>query len=84
MLSPIAHMPKIYHCPDPESLGIAPGTSVQGGKQEKSFIKLSALAQHVESGACQGGRSMFKAVVEFINEKLADMGLGDKKIIVTE
>jgi len=76
-------MPKIYHCPDPESLGIAPW-SVQGGKQEKSFIKLSALAQHVESGACQGGRSMFKAVVEFINEKLADMGLGDKKIIVTE
>ena len=84
MLSPIAHMPKVYHCPDPELLGIASSASAQGGKQEKSFITLSALAQHVESGACQGGRSMFKAVVEFINEKLADMGLGDKKMIVTE
>ena len=77
-------MPKIYHCPNPESLGIAPGASAQGRKQEKSFATLSALAQHVESGACQGGRSMFKAVVEFINEKLADMELGDRKMIITE
>ncbi|PUU77014.1 hypothetical protein B9Z19DRAFT_1087182 [Tuber borchii] len=84
MLSPIAHMPKIYHCPDPESLGIAPSASAQGRKQEKSFATLSALAQHVESGACQGGRSMFKAVVKFINKKLADMGLGDRKMVITE
>jgi len=82
MLSPIAHMPKIYHCPNPELLGIAP--SAQGGKREKSFATLSGLAQHVESGACQGGRSMFKAMVGFVNEKLADVGMGDMKMIAAE
>ena len=75
-------MPKIYHCPDPELLGIAP--SARGKKQEKSFITLSALAQHVESGACQGGRSMFKAMVGFVNEKLVNVGMGDMKMIAAE
>jgi len=84
MLSPIAHMPKIYHCPDPELLGIPPSASARGRKQEKSFITLSALAQHVESGACQGGQSMFKAMVGFVNEKLVNVGMGDMKMIAAE
>jgi len=83
MLSPIAHMPKVYHCPDPALLGIAPSAGA-GGKKEKSFVTLSGLAQHVESGACQGGRSMFKAMVGFVNEKLANVGMGDMKMIAAE
>ncbi|KAG0642880.1 hypothetical protein HOY80DRAFT_948657 [Tuber brumale] len=83
MLSPIAHMPKIYHCPDPELLGIAlpPGTK---RKTPKSFATLSALAQHVEYGACQGGNLMFKAMVGFVNEKLANLGMGDRRMIASE
>ncbi|RPA99186.1 hypothetical protein L873DRAFT_1684348 [Choiromyces venosus 120613-1] len=82
MLSPIAHMPKIYHCPDPKVFGITlpPSTKM---KKEKSFMTLSALAQHVESGACQGGRTMFNAMVGFVNEKVANMGMGDMRMIAS-
>ncbi|RPA99184.1 hypothetical protein L873DRAFT_1738816 [Choiromyces venosus 120613-1] len=83
MLSPIAHMPKIYHCPDPEVFGITLPPSAKM-KKEKSFMTLSALAQHVESGACQGGRTMFQAVVGFVNEKLTNMGMGDMRMVASE
>ncbi|CAZ83722.1 unnamed protein product [Tuber melanosporum] len=83
MLSPIAHMPNIYHCPDPALLGIVlpPGTK---SKKQKSFATLSALAQHVESSACQGGGLMFKAMVGFVNEKLGNLGMGDRRMIAAE
>ena len=83
MLSPIPHIPKIYHCPDPELLGIVPSEGPRR-KRQKNFATISALAQHVESGACQGGRSMFQAMVGFVNEKLVDVGMGDMKMIATE
>ncbi|PWW71699.1 hypothetical protein C7212DRAFT_360441 [Tuber magnatum] len=83
MLSPIAHMPKIYHCPEPEVFGIIlqPGTK---RKKQKSFATLSALVQHVEYGACQGGKSMFGAMVGFVNEKLAVLGMREMKISAAE
>ncbi|CUS09683.1 unnamed protein product [Tuber aestivum] len=83
MLSPIAHMPKIYQCPDPEVFGIIlqPGMK---RKPQKHFTTFSGLLQHVEYGACTGGKSMFKSMVEFINERLGGLGLGEMRIPAAE
>lgn len=73
MLSPV-HAPKIYHCPT--------ALVGHGGKSvEKRFATLSGLASHVESGACRGGKKTLSKVLSFINEKLAEFGFCEIKMI---
>ncbi|KFY26186.1 hypothetical protein V491_01415 [Pseudogymnoascus sp. VKM F-3775] len=70
-LSP-AHAQKIFHCPAPP---IGPG---KGNKNvRKTFSTLSGLAMHVESGACGDGKRMFSQVLEFVNARLKDLGVGE-------
>ncbi|KAF8448237.1 hypothetical protein BDZ91DRAFT_669775, partial [Kalaharituber pfeilii] len=63
-----AHAPRIYHCPvslfDTSQLN-----------HFRSFTTLSGLVQHLESEACNCGRSTFEKVIRFVGERLNDMGL---------
>ncbi|OCL13761.1 hypothetical protein AOQ84DRAFT_310018 [Glonium stellatum] len=71
IMSPI-HCPKVYCCP----VNMFPeGLSSHQQKQQKSFSTLGGLAQHLESGACQGGKDLFIEVVEFIERRLELFGL---------
>ncbi|KAL8857091.1 MAG: hypothetical protein Q9178_006383 [Gyalolechia marmorata] len=67
-----AHAPKIFHCP------VNLISSTKKGKQTESFIKefstLSGLTQHVESGACDGGKKMLEETMTFVQEKLKELG----------
>lgn len=74
-----AHAAKIYHCP-PASLMLG-NDHKSSGKRERSFATLSGLSQHVEAGACEGGKATFNSAMSFVNEKLKNMGLGDLKLV---
>jgi hypothetical protein len=55
----------------------------EGGKNKplKQFSTVSGLAQHLESGACGGGRGTFMRVVEYVQEEMKGMGLGGLKLL---
>lgn len=70
MASPV-HCPKVYHCPT----SIFPeGRSSPPQKPPKLFSTLGGLAQHLESGACQGGKETFTKICEFIEQRLELLG----------
>lgn len=70
MMSPV-HFPKVYHCPtNMFSEGRASGPE----KPPKFFSTLGGLAQHLESGACQGGKETFNKIVKFIEQRLELLG----------
>lgn len=71
-----AHSPKIYHCPIP----LVPAHARENDRME-NFSTLSGLTQHLESGACKGGKSTFWKAMEFVNGKLRELGLGDMRLI---
>lgn len=70
---------KIYHCP-PASLMMG-SDHRSTGKKQRSFTTLSGLSQHVEAGACEGGKATFNTAMSFVNEKLRNMGLGGMKLV---
>lgn len=47
----------------------------------KKFKTLSGLTAHIEVGACAGGKGAFRAVIEFVNEKLRGFGFGSMDLI---
>lgn len=65
------HASKIYHCP----LDLLLDPRKQNGKRARKFKALSALAQHIEVGACEGEKEAFAIVVGVVNEKLKEAGL---------
>lgn len=68
-----AHAPLSYHCPL---------TLAVGGKGiMKSFTTLSGMTQHLESGACKGGKKTFQKAVVFVNQKLRELGFREMKLI---
>lgn len=73
------HAAKIYHCP-PASLILGSGHK-STGKHQKSFATLSGLSQHVEAGACDGGKATFNTAMSFVNDRLRGMGLGNLKLV---
>ncbi|KAI9765883.1 MAG: hypothetical protein M1839_005286 [Geoglossum umbratile] len=75
MASPV-HCPKVYHCP----VGLFPeGRSSQA---PRFFSTLGGLAQHLESGACQGGEGTFKKIVEFIERRLNLLGFRSMPLLL--
>jgi hypothetical protein len=62
-----AHAPKIFHCPTMLLNQRKP-------KVTKTFSTLSGVAMHIESGACSGGKKAFEKVLNFVNERLQDLG----------
>lgn len=67
MASP-AHSPKIYHCP----------LNLDGMKKQstahKHFSTLGGLTQHLESGACVGGKKALDTAVAFLENRLKQLG----------
>jgi hypothetical protein len=55
-----------------------------GGSEKKAvrqFSTVSGLAQHLESGACGGGKVTFRRVVEYVQEEMKSMGFGGLKLL---
>ncbi|GAD92563.1 zinc finger protein, putative [Paecilomyces variotii No. 5] len=73
-----AHAPRIFHCP----ISFAP-VNHKGLAVQKSFSTLSGLAQHLESGACKGGKSTFRNVAKYIEERLRELGWKGVSFITT-
>jgi hypothetical protein len=67
-----AHAPKLFHCP------LAFMVDNTGNrKKTKYFSTLSGLAQHLESGACQGSRETFIRAIRHVEERLKLLGLSE-------
>lgn len=64
-----AHAPRIFHCP----ISLTPVNS-KGLTVQKHFSTLSGLAQHLESGACKGGKSTLRNVAKYIEDRLRELG----------
>lgn len=64
-----------FHCP----LALMKGSSVK--KPLKHFSTVSGLAQHIESGACHGGKETLRRAVEYLQNKMKTMGLGGVKLL---
>ncbi|KAI5924021.1 hypothetical protein F4810DRAFT_158701 [Camillea tinctor] len=50
-------------------------------KAVKQFSTVSGLAQHLESGACNGGSVTFRRVVAYVQEEMKSMGFGGLKLL---
>ena len=55
----------------------------EGSKKKavRQFSTVSRLAQHLESGACDGGKGTFRRVVEYVQEKMKGMGFSGLKLL---
>ncbi|KAH7335095.1 hypothetical protein BKA66DRAFT_381895, partial [Pyrenochaeta sp. MPI-SDFR-AT-0127] len=69
-----AHSDKVYHCPSDMRL-VGPSKAAKMGKRERQFTSLSGLAQHLESGACYGGKQTFLYCIDLIQRQLGHLGL---------
>ena len=67
------HAPKVFHCP----AILFPPTKGKGNHpgSTKHFSSLSGLAQHIESGACRGGKATLQKAIEVLQERLKDLGI---------
>lgn len=65
----------LFHCP----LALMKGTSPK--KPLKHFSTVSGLAQHIESGACQGGKETLRRAVEYLRNEMKNMDLGGVKLL---
>lgn len=67
------HAPKSFHCPTNLFL---PPYSVGKKKNHTAalFSTLSGLTQHLESGACKGGKAGLKAAMKLLEQRLMDIG----------
>ncbi|KAL6797702.1 hypothetical protein GGI42DRAFT_82379 [Trichoderma sp. SZMC 28013] len=77
MQSP-AHKPKIFHCPSILFQGI----SEKSRPSMKKFSTISGLVAHIESGACRGGNAGLRTVMQYMEERLEDMGISFKLLSV--
>jgi len=77
--SPVHAVP-IYHCPI-DFLGELGLGGKEKNKKEKVFRTLSGLAQHIETGACRGGKQTWQKAIEFLEGKLAGFGLAGVKLL---
>ncbi|XP_014550160.1 hypothetical protein COCVIDRAFT_116289 [Bipolaris victoriae FI3] len=75
------HCDKVYHCPRNLLLINSTKAGTKQGKT-KQFTTLSGLAQHLESGACRGGRQTFLHCIEFIQQHLGQWGLGGMRLLL--
>ncbi|PNP49429.1 hypothetical protein THARTR1_09751 [Trichoderma harzianum] len=74
----LAHKPKIFHCP---SL-LFQGKSGKSRPSMKKFSTISGLVAHIESGACRGGNAGLRTVMQYMEERLEDMGMSFKLLSI--
>ncbi|KAL7804228.1 hypothetical protein V8C43DRAFT_267241 [Trichoderma afarasin] len=77
MQSP-AHMSKIFHCPSI----LFQGNSGKSKPSMKKFSTISGLVAHIESGACRGGNAGLRTVMQYMEERLEDMGMSFKLLSI--
>lgn len=78
-----AHCDKVYRCPrNLFPINSSKAKTNQG--KGKQFTTLSGLAQHLESGACRGGKQTFLYCVEFIQQHLGQWGLGGMRLLLSD
>lgn len=63
------HAPKAFHCPT-----ILVSTTKRGNDSRR-FKTLSGLTQHLESGACKGGKAGLRKTIQVLEARLSEMGL---------
>ncbi len=68
----------LFHCP---AALIATTTSTPHAPSPRQFTTLSALAQHVESGACGEGSDTLTKAMEVVQERLKRMGFGGVRLL---
>ncbi|KAL7788726.1 hypothetical protein V8C37DRAFT_387862 [Trichoderma ceciliae] len=73
MRSP-AHTPKMFHCPSI----LYEGISGKAKPKMKQFSTVSGLVAHIESGACRGKKAGLRTVMEYMEERLDEMGISFK------
>lgn len=70
------HALKVFHCP--ENLFTSPSAASKkknsAATLSKQFSTLSGLTQHLESGACKGGKAGLKAAIKLLEERLTEIG----------
>lgn len=78
-LASAKHAPKAFHCPS----SIFPPTKGKGSHRGsiRHFSSLSGLTQHIESGACRGGKATLQKAIELLEERLKDTGLGQIRLL---
>ncbi|KAF8250933.1 hypothetical protein K440DRAFT_113574 [Wilcoxina mikolae CBS 423.85] len=79
MASPV-HATPMYHCPIDFLGDIGLGGNDKHSK-ERVFKTLSALAQHIEAGACKGGNDSWKKTIGFLEGTLKGLGLSGVKLV---
>ncbi|EFX05569.1 hypothetical protein CMQ_3638 [Grosmannia clavigera kw1407] len=65
----------LFHCP------LALMNSSSKDTTPKYFSAVSALAQHIESGACHDGKKTFSRAIEYLQQKMEAVGLGGLKLV---
>ncbi|KAL6871403.1 hypothetical protein J3F83DRAFT_735433 [Trichoderma novae-zelandiae] len=69
-----AHTPKVFHCP----ALLFQAESHEAKPSMRHFSTLSGLVAHIESGACRGGNSGLRMVMQYMEERLEEMGISFK------
>ena len=69
--SPV-HEPKIFHCPLSITAPLLGDSEAK--KATKIFSTLSGLTQHLESGACMGGKGVWRLAMDYIEERMRQRG----------
>jgi hypothetical protein len=74
------HSAKVYHCPKKLSLNC----SGKNGEKEqvKYFSTLASLCQHLETGACKGGKQAFLQCVDLIQGRLDQLGFRGMRVLL--
>ncbi|KAK5112313.1 hypothetical protein LTR85_011585 [Meristemomyces frigidus] len=73
-LNSVAHAPKMFHCPTAL-------VGLHGGKGSKAFKTLSGMAQHIEVGACAGGKETLDLIVGIFESKIKAATGKDVKLL---
>ena len=71
MSSPV-HELKIFHCPLSITVPLLGHSEAE--KATKIFSTLSGLTQHLESGACMGGKGVWRLAMDYIEERMKQSG----------
>lgn len=76
-------MPLPLSVPDEISFHCPRALIGEGSKKKavRQFSTVSGLAQHLESGACDGGKVTFRRMVEYVQEEMKGMGFGGLKLL---